>query len=297
MTLTLNMADTLTNTSQETDYTYNHPDEDNLSLSLLRINSFDRRRANSSPPQFQSHGSFSSSSTAAAATSPVKRPSPEQKESEEEEPPRRKKLFRSPPPPESKEDEEEEMMSNRLGYKKVPLPNDFDPNRIRSSRVYNRSLSDRFASSCGDRETAPSGNVVASLPPRPRKPVFRRSVSDLTPAAPSMAFLGSSSSREANLANQENFDANKMLYVIKDGVRELDQWCNKLLHYSEAVKQDDTPKEEVESAEEEEEKERKCKEGVKVDRVGEAFVVEINCPCGRNYRTLFSGRDCYYKLL
>lgn len=33
-----------------------------------------------------------------------------------------------------------------------------------------------------------------------------------------------------------------MLYVIKDGVRELDQWCNKLLHYSEAVKQDDTPK-------------------------------------------------------
>lgn len=53
--------------------------------------------------------------------------------------------------------------------------------------------------------------------------------------------------------------------------------------------------EEVEPQEEEQEKE--CKEGVKVDRVGEAFVVEINCPCGRNYRTLFSGRDCYYKLL
>ena len=53
--------------------------------------------------------------------------------------------------------------------------------------------------------------------------------------------------------------------------------------------------EEVESREDEQEKE--CKEGVKVDRVGEAFVVEINCPCGRNYRTLFSGRDCYYKLL
>lgn len=33
-----------------------------------------------------------------------------------------------------------------------------------------------------------------------------------------------------------------MLYVIKDGVRELDQWCNKLLHYGEAVKQDDCPK-------------------------------------------------------
>lgn len=36
-----------------------------------------------------------------------------------------------------------------------------------------------------------------------------------------------------------------MLYVIKDGVRELDQWCNKLLQYGEAVssvKQDDSPK-------------------------------------------------------
>jgi len=38
-----------------------------------------------------------------------------------------------------------------------------------------------------------------------------------------------------------------MLYIIKDGVRELDQWCNKLLKYGEAVssgsvKQDDSPK-------------------------------------------------------
>ncbi|CAF1823467.1 hypothetical protein HID58_059392 [Brassica napus] len=292
MTLTLSMADTLINNSQETDYTYDHhPEEDNapIDLSLLRINSFnnssDRRRANSSPPQFPSHGSFSSSS--AAATSPVKRPSPEPREADE---PRRKKLF--PSPPETKEDEE---MSNRLGYKKVPLPADCNPARIRSSPVYNRSLSDRFASTGYTRggvgqETAPSGNIVSSLPPRPRKPVFRRSVSDLSPAPSRYTAID-----EADLANQETSEANKMLYVIKDGVRELDQWCNKLLHYSEAVKQDDTPKEEVEPQEEEQEKE--CKEGVKVDRVGEAFVVEINCPCGRNYRTLFSGRDCYYKLL
>ncbi|KAF8046906.1 hypothetical protein N665_3342s0005 [Sinapis alba] len=293
MTLTLSMAESLINNPGETDYSYDHPEEDNIDLSLLRINSFgnssDRRRAISSPPQFPSHGSFSSSST--AATSPVKRPSPESKEADE---PRRKKLFLSPP--EAKEDEE---MSNRLGYKKVPLPMDSNPTRIRPSPVYNRSLSDTFASTGYTRggvaqETAPSGNIVSSLPPRPRKPMFRRSVSDVSPA-PSMALLRSSS-REANdLANQETTEANKMLYVIKDGVRELDQWCNKLLHYGEAVKQDDTPKEEVELQEEEQEKE--CKEGVKVDRVGEAFVVEINCPCGRNYRTLFSGRDCYYKLL
>ncbi|KAG2327752.1 hypothetical protein Bca4012_036772 [Brassica carinata] len=296
MTLTLSMADTLLNNSQEADYSYDHhPEEDNtpIDLSLLRINSFgnssDRRRANSSPPQFPSHGSFSSSST--VATSPVKRPSPEPKEGDE---PRRKKLFLSPP--ETKEDEE---MSNRLGYKKVPLPTDCNPTRIRSSPIYKRSLSDTFASTGYTRggvaeETAPSGNIVSSLPPRPRKPVFRRSVSDISPA-PSMSLLGSSS-REANLANQETSEANKMLCVIKDGVRELDQWCNKLLQYGEAVKQDDTPKEEAEWKEEEEQ-EKECKEGVKVDRVGEAFVVEINCPCGRNYRTLFSGRDCYYKLL
>ncbi|KAJ0240231.1 hypothetical protein HA466_0228870 [Hirschfeldia incana] len=264
------MADTLiNNSSQESDYSYDHhPEEDNapIDLSLLRINSFgnssDRRRANSSPPQFQSFGSFSSSST--AATSPVKRPSPEPKEADE---PRRKKLFLSPP--ETKEEDEEEM-SNRLGYKKVQLPSDCNPTRIRPTPVYKRSLSDTFARGGVARETAPSsGNVASSLPPRPRKPVFRRSVSDLSPA-PSMAFLGSSS-READLANQETSEANKMLYVIKDGVRELDQWCNKLLHYSEAVKQDDAPKEGFEP-QEEEEQEKECKEGVKVDRVGEAFV-------------------------
>ncbi|KAG2332816.1 hypothetical protein Bca52824_003996 [Brassica carinata] len=300
MTLTLSMAETLDalidNSLQETDYSEAHPEEEdnnnNIDLSLLRLgNSSDRRRANSSPPQFPSHGSFGSSST-----SPVKRPSPESKEADE---PRRKKLFL-----------DDETMSDRMGYSKIPLPVDSNPTRVRSSPIYKRSLSDTFASS-RSRETAPS------LPPRP--PVFRRCVSDLSPAA-SKAFHGPSRST----AIEETSEANKMLYAIKNGVVELDQWCNKLLQYGESVSSsvkqydtdpkegvreldqwcnklvkygeaDDSPKEEVESPEEEQEKE--CKEGVKVDRVGEAFVVEINCPCGRNYRTLFSGRDCYYKLL
>uniref|UniRef100_M4E279 Uncharacterized protein n=1 Tax=Brassica campestris TaxID=3711 RepID=M4E279_BRACM len=251
MTLTLSMAETLDaliDNSQETDYSSAHPEEDNtqnIDLSLLRINSFgnssDRRRANSSPPQFPSHGSFGSPSPA-AATSPVKRPSPESKEADE---PRRKKLF-------------------------LPQPRDAEDDETI------RSLSDTFSSRSGvAQETAPS------LPPRP--PVFRRCVSDVSPAA-SKAFHGT------------DVEANKMLYAIKNGVVELDQWCDKLLHYGESVKQDgSSPKAQVESPEEEHDKE--CKEGVKVDRVGEAFVVEINCPCGRNYRTLFSGRDCYYKLL
>ncbi|WZY81654.1 hypothetical protein YC2023_028038 [Brassica napus] len=278
MTLTLSMAETLDaliDNSQETDYSSAHPEEDNtnIDLSLLRINSFGnssvRRRANSSPPQFPSHGSFGSPSPA-AATSPVKRPSPESKDADE---PRRKKLF-------------------------LPQPRDAEDDETI------RSLSDTFSSRSGvAQETAPS------LPPRP--PVFRRCVSDVSPAA-SKAFRGT------------DVEANKMLYAIKNGVVELDQWCNKLLQYGESVKQDgssspkrlikegvreldqwcnklinygevSSPKAEVESPEEEHDKE--CKEGVKVDRVGEAFVVEINCPCGRNYRTLFSGRDCYYKLL
>ncbi|RID69552.1 hypothetical protein BRARA_C01640 [Brassica rapa] len=304
MTLTLSMAETLDaliDNSQETDYSSAHPEEDNtnIDLSLLRINSFGnssvRRRANSSPPQFPSHGSFGSSSPA-AATSPVKRPSPESKDADE---PRRKKLFL----PQPRDAEDGETMSNRLGYSKIPLPVDSNPTRVRSSPIYRRSLSDTFSSRSGvAQEAAPS------LPPRP--PVFRRCVSDVSPAA-SKAFHGT------------DVEANKMLYAIKNGVGELDQWCDKLLHYGESVKQDGTspkrlikegvreldqwcnklinygedssPKAQVESPEEEHDKE--CKEGVKVDRVGEAFVVEINCPCGRNYRTLFSGRDCYYKLL
>ena len=246
MTLTLSMAETLDaliDNSQETDYSSAHPEEDNtqnIDLSLLRINSFgnssDRRRANSSPPQFPSHRSFGSSSPA-AATSPVKRPSPESKEADER---RRKKLFLPPP----RDAEDDETMSNRLGYSKIPLPVDSNPTRVRSSPIYRRSLSDTFSSRSGvAQETAPS------LPPRP--PVFRRCVSDVSPA-----FHGT------DLANQETSEANKvirvfcysffydlgflmllcwssqMLYAIKNGVVELDQWCNKLLQYGESVKQD-----------------------------------------------------------
>ncbi|XP_010414022.1 PREDICTED: uncharacterized protein LOC104700236 [Camelina sativa] len=313
---TLNMAETLEtliDNSQETDYTYD-PEEDDIDLSLLRLNSFgnssDRRRANSSPPQFRSYGSFGSSSTA-GITSPVKRPSPESKDAEE---PRRKKLFLQRPEEEEQEVEED---ANLMGYSKIPLPVVvLNPNRIRSP-IYKRSLSDTFASPAGSmlgsgnsrngvsQETSPpSGNVPSSLPPRP--PMFRRSVSDVSPApSSSKSLLRSSRSnaiREGDFASPESSEANKMLYVIKDGVRELDQWCNKLLKYGEAavssVKQDDSPKCQVEDeVVVQEEQQKEGKEGVKVDRVGEAFVVEINCPCGRNYRTLFSGRDCYYKLL
>ncbi|VVB07380.1 unnamed protein product [Arabis nemorensis] len=303
--------ETLIDNTQEPDYSYD-PEEDDIDLSLLRLNSFGnssdhhRRRANSSPPQFQSYGSFGSSST--AATSPVKRPSPESKEATDE--PRRKKLFLPRP------EEEDEKMSNLMGYSKLPLPMNLNPNRIRSSPVYRRSLSDTFASPVGStfgsgytrngvaQESTPSGcNLVPSLPPRP--PIFRRSVSDVSPA-PSKTLFGSSRPSaipEADLVNPGSSEANKMLYVIKDGVRELDQWCNKLLKYGESVssvKQDDSSKgsmQEEDETTQEEEQQKECKEGVKVDRVGEAFVVEINCPCGRNYRTLFSGRDCYYKLL
>jgi hypothetical protein len=308
---TLNMAETLETliaNSQEVDYSYD-PEEDDIDLSLLRLNSFgnssDRRRANSSPPQFKSYGSFGSSSTT-ATTSPVKRPSPESKQGDE---PRRKKLFI--PRPEEEED------PNLMGYSKSPLPVvEFNPTQIRSP-LYKRSLSDTFASPVGStfgsggsgytrnsvaQETSPPSGNVPSLPPRPR--MFRRSVSDLSPAPSSKSLLGSSRSNaipEGDLANPESSDANKMLYIIKDGVRELDQWCNKLLKYGEAVssgsvKQDDSPKA-VDEVVQQEEQPKECKEGVKVNRLGEAFVVEINCPCGRNYQTLFSGRDCYYKLL
>ncbi|KAJ0261966.1 hypothetical protein HA466_0049840 [Hirschfeldia incana] len=296
--------DALIDNSQETDYSsYAHPEEEednnnnNIDLSLLRINSFGnssdrRRRENSSPPQ--QHGS-------STAASPVKRPSPESKDADDE--PRRKKLFL-----------DDETMSNRMGYSKIPLPMDSNPTRVRSSPIYKRSLSDTFSSrrSRVVQETAPS------LPPRP--PVFRRCVSDVS-AAPRQAFRHGPS-RSADFENQETSEADKMLYAIKNGVVELDQWCNKLLQYGEpvsSVKQDDIdPKRLIKEgvseldqwcnklikygdnspkAEVEEEQDKECKEGVKVDRVGEAFVVEINCPCGRNYRTLFSGRDCYYKLL
>jgi len=213
--------ETLIANSQEVDYSYD-PEEDDIDLSLLRLNSFgnssDRRRANSSPPQFKSYGSFGSSSTT-ATTSPVKRPSPESKQGDE---PRRKKLFI--PRPEEEED------PNLMGYSKIPLPVvEFNPTQIRSP-LYKRSLSDTFASPVGStfgsggsgytrnsvaQETSPPSGNVPSLPPRPR--MFRRSVSDLSPAPSSKSLLGSSRSNaipEGDLANPESSDANKVRKLL-----------------------------------------------------------------------------------
>ncbi|XP_010557017.1 PREDICTED: uncharacterized protein LOC104826159 [Tarenaya hassleriana] len=292
------MAETLIENHQEADYSYELEEEEDIDLSLLRLNSFgssssDRRRSNSSPPKFHSSGGSLSSSPYAAVSvgSPGKRPSPESKDSDG---PLRKKHFLRPA--------EDDANPNLQGYTKISLPIDLSPNRTRSPLLFRRSLSDSFASSGHARpvaqEASPSGNVAPPLPPRP--PLFRRSVSDITPA-PAKTFRGSSSSvaiPEADLGKMGTSEADKMLLVIKDGAQELDQWCNKLLRYRQAAssseKQNDDPK----GADETEE--LRCeefKEGVKVDRVGEAFVVEINCPCSKSYRVLFSGRDCYYKLL
>lgn len=220
--MTLIMAETLEtliDNSQEVDYSFD-PEEDDIDLSLLRLNSFgnssDRRRANSSPPQFQSYGSFGSSSTN-ATTSPVKRPSPESKEADE---PRRKKLFL----PRPEEEEEEEEDANLMGYSKIPLPTvDLNPNRIRSSPLYKRSLSDTFASPVGSgytrngvaQETSPSSGNAPSLPPRP--PMFRRSVSDVSPAPSSKALLRSSRSNaisEVDFLNPESSEANKVRKIL-----------------------------------------------------------------------------------
>ncbi|KAK0570977.1 hypothetical protein LWI29_009395 [Acer saccharum] len=38
-------------------------------------------------------------------------------------------------------------------------------------------------------------------------------------------------------------------------------------------------------------------ESVSVERAGECLIIHFKCPCGKGYRILISGRNCYYKLM
>lgn len=85
---------------------------------------------------------------------------------------------------------------------------------------------------------------------------------------------------------------------MKDGMREMRQWLDEVMREGEEVdggsELDDkngAPK--VQDHEPETESE----EAVSVETSGKVLIIHIKCPCGKGFKILLNGNNCYYKLL
>ncbi|XP_055805613.1 uncharacterized protein LOC129874362 [Solanum dulcamara] len=81
---------------------------------------------------------------------------------------------------------------------------------------------------------------------------------------------------------------------MKDGMREMRQWCDLMIQEEETsheenkiVKDDETDSGGGEAL---------CEEAVWVERMGNCLILHFKCPCGKGYQILLCGNNCYYKL-
>ncbi|XP_010320788.1 uncharacterized protein [Solanum lycopersicum] len=82
---------------------------------------------------------------------------------------------------------------------------------------------------------------------------------------------------------------------MKDGMREMRQWCDLMIQEEEVtlheenkiVKDDETDSGGGEAL---------CEEAVWVERMGNCLILHFKCPCGKGYQILLFGNNCYYKL-
>ncbi|KAK6788616.1 hypothetical protein RDI58_012414 [Solanum bulbocastanum] len=82
---------------------------------------------------------------------------------------------------------------------------------------------------------------------------------------------------------------------MKDGMREMRQWCDLMIQEEEEtsheenkiVKDDETDSGGGEAL---------CEEAVWVERMGNCLILHFKCPCGKGYQILLCGNNCYYKL-
>ncbi|KAM7488556.1 hypothetical protein LguiB_026040 [Lonicera macranthoides] len=79
---------------------------------------------------------------------------------------------------------------------------------------------------------------------------------------------------------------------MKQIIREMSQWCDEFIGEDELEENHNNP-----NTEESGEIEKKTEESVSVDRTGDGgFMINFNCPCGKDYQILLSKSKIYYKL-
>ncbi|KAK6254638.1 hypothetical protein QUC31_016371 [Theobroma cacao] len=242
--------------------------ESPLDLSLLRIDSFNNGTTTDVSNTHRNHRSSCASCGGtgyiSTTSNPMKRPSPEPLT---EPKPKKLVLDRNHP---------------LFGFSKVSLP----PPPTQSLPILRRCVSDP-SSSPGTNTQSPPGNAnivgesplskgsasASALPPK--APALRRSASDPYPSP-------------GRTCKEESPSA-KRLKRMEDRMREMSKW------FHDAMREDEN----MVCAEEatKDDYELECEEDVSVEREGECVVICFKCPCGKGYKILLLGGDCYYKLI
>ncbi|KDP33348.1 hypothetical protein JCGZ_12897 [Jatropha curcas] len=141
--------------------------------------------------------------------------------------------------------------------------------------------------------TTPASKATASLPPRP--PILRRCVSD---PSPNKSYSRSSSSNDMTVDGTPHYE---WLKRMRDRMKEMNQWWDELMldeaRCEEEQEDKGTEENETTIAAVQGGSVREHDESVSVEKIEGCFVACFRCPCGKSYRILFSGKDCYYKLI
>ncbi|KAK8712848.1 hypothetical protein V6N13_148076 [Hibiscus sabdariffa] len=228
-----------------------------INLSLLHIDNLKNTTTH------QNRHSCTTCSCNLTTGNPMKRPSPE-----------------SISEPKSKRPLVENHPYSLSGFSKLPLP--------RLHRTVSDPLTPTKAAKFLEDDTPLlKGSASFSLPPKP--PALSRSISDpiFSPANP-LSRTPSPQEMGVELIKEESPSA-KRLKRMKERMKEMSNW------WGEAIKEVEDV---ISTTEETKDKdEGDCEEAVRVEKIGECLDLHFKCPCGKGYKILLSGKNCYYKLI
>ncbi|XP_022719688.1 uncharacterized protein LOC111277525 [Durio zibethinus] len=251
--------------NQEPDFEVPNQEEDDLqlqesiNLSGLHLDSFKNNH--------QNHHPCIICACNVTASNPMKRPSPEPVS----EPKSKKPLLDS-------------HQYSLAGFSKIPLPQ------------LHRSASDPYtppktnlsenAKALDDTPLSKGSASCSALPPR--APALSRSISDPI-LSPGKSFSRSSCFNEMGIELiKEESPSVKRLRRMKERMKEMRQWWDEAMREVEDVWNTEAIKGDGEVD---------CEEAVRVEKIGECLDLDFKCPCGKGYKILLSGKNCYYKLI
>ncbi|KAE8721160.1 hypothetical protein F3Y22_tig00016637pilonHSYRG00028 [Hibiscus syriacus] len=164
-------------------------------------------------------------------------------------------------------------------FSKIPLP--------QLHRTVSEPLSPTKLAKVLEDSSLSKGSASSSLPPKP--PALIRSISDPI-FSPAKTLSRTSSPQETGmeLIIEEESPIAKRLKRMKERVKVMNNWWGEtikdvedVLSVSNSKNKDDVD----------------CEEAVKVEKIGECLDLQFKCPCGKGYKILLSGNNCYYKLI
>ncbi|OMP11515.1 hypothetical protein CCACVL1_00472 [Corchorus capsularis] len=186
--------------------------------------------------------------------------------------------------PESTSEEPKSRKPSLSGFSKLPLP---QLGRSMSDHYSYNPPSTNLSENSKAMEEIPFGkaNVSGSALP------LRRSISDHF-ASPVKCLSKSSSSNDLGAPEsiEEDRPSAKRLKKMKEWMQEMNQWVDE-----EGITEDgdvcnaEAAKDNVEQAD--------CEEATRVEKIGDCLDLHFKCPCGKGYKILLSGKNCYYKLI